>query len=192
MRRRVSLFLLVVSNLAFAQAQTPPKFAVPKGPIKVTSQRAEIDEQNKLMLYRGNVRLVSGPLQLKGDRLELRQPQPGQFEAQVSGRPARLVQQGQNKTPPISASAGEIVYNTRAATLDLRGGATLTRGDDVLTGDSIRYDLASRRISASGSDSDQIKFVIQPPKDKKSPVDVKPSEPEKPAPATKNPGGVTP
>ncbi|MBI3171589.1 MAG: lipopolysaccharide transport periplasmic protein LptA [Hydrocarboniphaga effusa] len=163
-----------------AQAETGGAFALPKGPIKVTSQRADIDEQGKLMLYRGNVRLVSGTLELKGERLELRQPAPGQFEALLLGKPARLVQQGQNHAPSVSASATEIVYSTRAATLDLSGDATLSRGEDVLTGDRIRYDLASRRISASGTDGEQIKFVIQPPEDKKAPLDAKPAAPEKP------------
>jgi lipopolysaccharide export system protein LptA len=154
-------------------------FVVPKGPIKVTSQRADIDEQGKLMLYRGNVRLVSGPLELKGERLELRQPQPGQYQAHLSGRPARVLQQSQDNAPQLAASARKIVYDTRAATLDLSGGATLSRGEDVLTGDSIRYDLATRRISASGTDSEQIKFVIQPPEDKNAP---EPSDNKSPLP----------
>lgn len=161
--------------------QTRGVFEVPKGPIKVTSQRADIDEQGKLMLYRGNVRLVSGQLELKGERLELRQPQPGQFEAHVSGNPARLYQEGVNKSPPLSASAGAIVYSTRAATVALSGGAMLARGQDVLTGDSIRYDLASRRISASGTEGEQIKFVIQPPENRPAPAnDQKAPEPEDP------------
>lgn len=191
MHLKVKALLLVAAGICCAaagaaQAQTKNTFAVPKGPIKVTSQRADIDEQGKLMLYRGNVRMVSGTLELKGQRLELRQPQPGQYEAHVSGRPARVVQQGQNNAPPLSASATEIVYNSRAATLALSGNATLSRGQDVLTGDRISYDLASRRISASGTDGEQIKFVIQPPEDKKAPLDAKPTPPEKkPAPATK-------
>ncbi len=184
---RASVFFLVCCVCCAAQAESKGAFTLPKGPIKVTSQRADIDEQGKLMLYRGNVRLVSGTLELKGERLELRQPVPGQFEALLRGKPARLVQQGQNHAPSVSASATEIVYNTRAATLDLRGGATLSRGEDVLTGERIRYDLASRRISASGTEGEQIKFVIQPPEDKKAPLDAKPTAPVKPAPAAQEP-----
>lgn len=190
MSRKVRLLLLFAAGCVCgaAQAETTGAYAVPKGPIKVTSQRADIDEQGKVMLYRGNVRMVSGPLELKGERLELRQPQPGQFDAQVSGKPARVVHQGQSNVLPVSASASVIVYNTRAATLDLSGSATLSRGEDVLTGDSIRYDLASRRISASGTNAEQIKFVIQPPEDQNAPLDPKPTKPEKKsAPAAKRP-----
>lgn len=184
MSRRLSLLLglCVAGECCLAAAETKAAFSVPKGPIKVTSQRADIDEQGKLMLYRGNVRMVSGALELKGERLELRQPRQGQFEAQVSGKPARLEQQGQNDAPPLSASASQIVYDTRAATLELNGGATLARGQDVLTGDRISYDLASRRISASGTDGEQIKFVIQPPEDRSTPANDK-----KPAPPAKSP-----
>ena len=134
-----------------------------QGPIKITSQHADFDERDKRMLYRGNVLLVSQELELRGERLELRQPGTGLYEAHVTGRPARLNHAGAQGTPPLSARANQIVYNTQASTVALSGGVQLERGTDVLTGENIRYNAVSRRISASGANGGQVKIVIQPP-----------------------------
>lgn len=171
MRRALSLFvaLMAGAGLAVAAAETPgprKRITVPQGPIQITSQHADFDERGKRMMYRGDVRLISQELELRGERLELRQPGKGLYEAHVTGRPARLTHSGAVGVPPLSASASQIVYNTQAATVALSGGAQLERGTDVVTGESIRYNAASRRIQASGANGGQVKIVIQPPADK--------------------------
>lgn len=133
-----------------------------KGPIKITAQRAELEDR-KSALYRGNVKLTADDLTLTGDRLELTQPAKGQFAAQVSGTPARLEQAAAGDAPAVSASAGTIVYDTQTAVVELSDGARLERGTDRLSGDSIKYDVAARRISASGTGAGQVEIVIQPP-----------------------------
>lgn len=141
----------------------PAQESVLKGPIKVTARHAEFDERGKRMLYRGDVKLVSAGLELRGERLELTQSGQGLYRARITGAPARLVHAGDGESPPLSARAQEIVYDTRASTLALSGGAVLTRGTDELTGERIRYDAATRRIQANGIDGGQIRLVIQPP-----------------------------
>lgn len=133
-----------------------------KGPIKITAQRAEL-ENRKSALYRGNVKLTADDLTLTGERLELKQPVRGQFSAEVTGAPARLVQAAAGDAPAVSASAGTIVYDTQSAVVALSNGAHLERGTDRLSGDSIKYDVVARRISASGSGTGQVEIVIQPP-----------------------------
>jgi lipopolysaccharide export system protein LptA len=92
---------------AQAAPQTPakaekdsPALNLTKGPIKITAERAEL-ERRESALYRGNVKLVSAELELTGDRLELRQPAKGQYEATLTGRPARLKHKGVEDTPPV-------------------------------------------------------------------------------------------
>lgn len=171
MRRKASALLLALATLATAVAAQTPKGAappakaelrMPRGPIKITAERADL-ERRELALYRGNVRLVSAELELGGDRLELRQPVKGQFQAVLTGKPARLNHRGAADVPPLSASAGKIVYDTRTALVELSGGASLTRGSDTVSSDSISYNLAARRISASGTGGSQVQIVIEPP-----------------------------
>lgn len=143
-------------------ARPPAALRLPRGPIKITADRAEL-EQREVALYRGKVRLVSADLELTGDRLELRQPARGEFNARLSGTPARLRHLPPDGAAPISASAALIVYDTRSGVIEMSGGAQLARGSDTVSSGNIRYDLAARRISAVGSDGDPVQMVIQPP-----------------------------
>jgi len=172
MRPRASALALALAAMAsLAAAALPPqpqKTSRPaadvrlKSPIKITAERAEL-ERREFALYRGRVRLVSDDMVLTGDRLELRQPGQGQFEARLTGAPARLDHPGDAQGPPVTASATEIVYDTRTATVDLNGSVQLARGADQLSGNQVRYYLAARRISANGSDDGQIHLTITPP-----------------------------
>lgn len=171
MRRRVSALLLLAAAASAVAAQSPPPAApsraqsqlrAPKGPIKITAERADL-ERRELALYRGNVRLTSADVELLGDRLELRQPVKGEFQAVLTGKPARLKHKGAAGAAPVAASAARIVYDTRRAVVEMSGGAQLERGSDTVSSGSIRYDLAARRISATGAAGSQVQIVIEPP-----------------------------
>jgi lipopolysaccharide transport protein LptA len=155
--------LAAAATAADTSAKPAPKvqMAVPRGPIKITAERADL-EQRETALYRGNVKLTSAELTLTGDRLELKQPAKGQFEARLTGAPAHLNHAGTADLPPVSASAAQIVYDTRTAVVDLSGGVQMTRGEDTLSSDSLSYNLAARRISAAGVGKGQVQIVIQP------------------------------
>ena len=192
MRPRASALALALAAMASlaaaslpAQSQKAARAAADvrfKGPIKITAERAEL-ERREFALYRGRVRLVSDDMVLTGDRLELRQPGQGQFEARLTGAPARLDHPGDAQGPPVTASATEIVYDTRTATVDLNGSVQLARGADQLSGNQVRYYLAARRISANGSDDGQIHLTITPP----PPPPKAENAPEKPARKKKKP-----
>ncbi|MGQ0587594.1 MAG: LptA/OstA family protein, partial [Gammaproteobacteria bacterium] len=150
-----------------------------KGPIKITAERAEL-ERREYALYRGSVRLESSDMVMTGDRLELRQPGRGEFEARLTGAPARLDHPGNEKNPALTASAAQIVYDTRTATVDLSGGVQLARGTDMLSSGNVRYNVAARRISANGDGTRQVQITITPPHNEAPAPKPKP-EPKKPS-----------
>ena len=164
--------MTLTCDAAVAQTQKPARTPAPEvrlaGPIKITAERAEL-ERREYALYRGRVKLVSRDMVLSGDRLELRQPGQGQFEARLTGAPARLDHAGDAETPPVSASAAQIVYDTRTAIVELSGGVQLARGADQLSGSQVSYDLAARRISAAGSGEGQVQLTITPPPEEAEP-----------------------
>lgn len=171
MFRRVSAALLLIALAPFVAAQDPLRSGMPKprGPIKITAERADL-ENRESALYRGNVRLTSEDVVLTGDRLELKQPVKGQVEAKLTGKPAQLQHKGQGDVPPVLARAATIVYDSRKGMVDLSGDAHLERGTDVLTSQSILYDLVARRISASGTGDNRVQIVIQPPNGENTPA----------------------
>jgi len=186
MSRRASALVLAavaVTSLAAAAPTPRPATAAPEvrltGPIKITAERAEL-ERREYALYRGRVKLVSQDLVLTGDRLELRQPARGQFEARLTGTPARLDHPGDAKGPPVSASAAQIVYDTGSATVELSGGVQLARGTDQLTSSQVRYNLAARRITASSGGEGQVQITITPPPPQDEAPAAAPSRPPTP------------
>ena len=142
------------------------------GPIKITAERAEL-ERREYALYRGRVKLVSQDLVLTGDRLELRQPAKGQFEARLTGTPARA-----QVPAPIDAPwfAGIDIVHDGIARKDRIGGAVfddrnrngrLDAGERGIAGVKVSN---GREVVKTGSDgryvlpvrSDMSIFVIQP------------------------------
>ena len=172
-RSLVAVLLGMTPCAASPQDKTPSDLRMPKGPIKITAERADL-ERRELALYRGNVRLTSAEVELSGDRLELRQPAKGQYQAVLTGKPARLKHKAAADAPAVDASAGRIVYDTRTAQVEMSGGVTLERGTDTVSSDTIRYNLTARRISASGTGGSQVQILIEPPagatQEKKPPV----------------------
>lgn len=164
----LGLALLLAAGTAGAQKRENAADVLrPTGPVTVTADRAEW-EQNGAMVYSGNVQLSSDTLKLRGDRLELRQFEGGQFTASVTGKPARLDHPGlKDKSGqaglPVSAEARTLNYDSRNSMVDILGNAQLTRGKDQIDGEDIRYDAAARRIKAAGGVGGQVKIVIQPP-----------------------------
>jgi lipopolysaccharide export system protein LptA len=142
------------------------EFRRPSGEITVTADRTEW-QQSGITRCTGNVRLTSDTMELRGDVLELKQFDDGRLShAHVTGEPAQMSDAAGDNAPPITAHAKKLDYDARTNLVELSGGAVLTRGADKITGESIRYDVAQRRVQASGGNAGQVKIVIQPPKEK--------------------------
>jgi lipopolysaccharide export system protein LptA len=133
-----------------------------KGPFTITAEYSE-GGISGVMKFRGNVRMVSQDLEIRGDKLDLKQVAKGQYEANVAGSPAQMNHKGENGVPPVTARANEVRYDTRTSMVDLTGGAEIDRGTDVMTGDAIRYDVNRRHVSARGVNGGQVKITIQQP-----------------------------
>ncbi|MGQ0529770.1 MAG: lipopolysaccharide transport periplasmic protein LptA [Panacagrimonas sp.] len=148
------------------QAQTEVDLRA-TGPVTINADRAEW-EKGGAMVYSGKVRLESGDMKLQGERLQLRQFEGGDYEAHVSGGPATLDHAAlpagaEEARPAVSAQAADLHYDSRSDIVEVKGNALLTRGTDRIRGNSIRYDVARRRIEAAGGENGQVQIIIQPP-----------------------------
>lgn len=165
---RTAGLLACTLGLGSAWAQTGTS-RLGQDPVTITSSSLEGAEDG-LQVLSGDVRLVSGPLTLSGDRAELRQTGDGQFTVVIRGTPGRIDHSGDAGSspapqPPVSAEAQVLTYNSSTRTVELTGEARLTRGGDEITSGTILYDVAERRIRAQGGDSGQVRVTIQPSSD---------------------------
>lgn len=164
-RAEFRVWMVVFGLLATGAAHAQSEALRPTGPVKINADRAEW-QKGGAMVYTGNVRMESGDLKLAGARLELRQFDDGQFEAQIDGEPAALDHAGlptDAAKPPVSAKARQLKFDSRSDIVEVLGNALLTRGTDEIRGETIRYDVVQRRIQAAGGEGGQVQIVIQPP-----------------------------
>lgn len=138
----------------------------PTGPVTITAKNVDW-AQNGLMVYSGDVKLVSDTLKIDGDKLELEQLGDGQYRAKVFGNPANLRHDAApgstaKPEPPVTARGKTLIYDTKAGQIDVTGNARVTRGEDELTSETIHYNVNQRRIQADGGSGGPVKIIIQP------------------------------
>lgn len=150
--------------LLFAPLLRAEKLARPSGPITITAKTAEWQEG--VMIYTGAVVMSSKTLELRGLRLELRQPggSKAPYEITLTGAPATMLHNGELPgDKPINARAAKLVYRSDTQEVELAGNAQLRRGKDELNGATMRYNVAARRVQASGGEGGQVRIVIDVP-----------------------------
>lgn len=135
----------------------------PSGPIEISADRAELS-QGKTMIYTGDVKLRSNTLELDGTRMQAQQGSSGQVHAVIDGNPAQLHHPGTGPgDPPVSAHARQMTYDSATSIVELDGDAVLSRGENQIHGQNIRYNVSQRAVEAAGGAGGQVHIVIQPP-----------------------------
>lgn len=154
MRRLALLLLAALAAPAWAQ----------NGPLAIDADRAELDESRGVSVYSGDVRLSQGNLTLTGQQLTIRRVDgKDNISATMRGDPAVLTQSASDGSPPVSATAGSMTYNTATRALLLEAGAELRRGEDVLTAERIEYALDEQRMQATGNGKERVRITIPAP-----------------------------
>lgn len=147
---------------AALEAPKPGQFR-PSGPITVTAERADL-VQGGYAIYSGHVVLSSNTLKMNGKRLELKQQASGQFTATLTGQPATLSHPSSGPDDPaVTAHANTLIFASATRLITLTGNARLTRGHNIVEGQTIRYNTADHRVQATGGNGGRVHMVIQPP-----------------------------
>ncbi len=183
--------LLMAFTATAAGADTPPEIESDAGeqaarrlglrvddgqPIDISSDELEAlrdADGAERVIFRGNVRVVQGTLQITADRLEAVYPRgaggrPGRIEATQN---VRIVQEG------AQAECREAVFEERVGRIVCSapgGNATLRRGGDVVRGDRIEFDLRKGVLKVRG----RARVRIQPRKRDVEPLPSAPPAPD--------------
>lgn len=119
-------------------------------PIKIGSNTQFIDGKNKTALYKEDVLITQGSLQIKADEVEVIATNGSGREIFIArGKPASYSQSLEDGTP-VSAKANEIRYEVVNRTISLAGNAELQQDTSKVQGDKITFDMITEQLLATG------------------------------------------
>jgi lipopolysaccharide export system protein LptA len=175
-----------------AAALSPPSVAEKADrdkPVKLEADRVTIDDAKKTAIFEGNVVLTQGTLQIRGNRMEVRQDQEGFRQGTTWGSPASFRQKREGFDEYIEGWAERLEYDSRAQTMQMFNRAQLKRGQDEVSGNFISYDGRTEffqvvgggaQAAAPDNPEGRVRAVIQPkpkePPPASPPVGLKPSD----------------
>ncbi|MGB1091075.1 MAG: lipopolysaccharide transport periplasmic protein LptA [Oceanobacter sp.] len=140
----------------------------------IQSDRAELDRKTGMIIYEGRVELVQGTLKIQSERLLVIMDGNRLKQAVAEGDPAHYQQQVTADKPITYASAQRIDFYADSRELAFTGSAELRQENNRFSGENIRYQLDTERVTASGSEpspteivnseqpAERVRVVIQP------------------------------
>ena len=125
--------------------------SVEKESIVIRADRAwEEPDQDQVLHFAGNFRLVSPDWELRSEEADLYGPLDDPIRIVARGSPALLTIFDEKDT--IVGEGGEIEYRRRQDLLILRQNAHLTSDELSMKSSEIIWDVAAERLQSSGSD----------------------------------------
>jgi len=140
-------------------------------PINLEADKVTINDAKQVAVFEGNVVLRQGTLELRGDRMEVRQDKGGFKYGTAWGNPAYFRQKRDGIDEIIEGWAERLEYDGRAETMKMFNRARVKRGQDEVRGNFISYDGkaefyqviggGAKAADAKGSGG-RVRAVIQP------------------------------
>ena len=154
-------------GLVVALALAPPlAAALPEDrnqPIQLEASRGQLDQKTGISVYEGNVVITQGSMRLTADTVTIYVKDNNFQRMEATGAPANLRYKPTADKPEIQGASQRVEYDVVGAKVIMSGGARLTQGQDVFTGDRVEYDLKGDVVRARGAgDNGRIQFTIQP------------------------------
>lgn len=170
--RRLSAIALAAALAAVAAFPAKAEKADREKPTQVEANRMTSDEARRISIFEGNVVLTKGTLQLKAERVVVREDADGFQYATATGDRVRLRQKSDPRAGQegvwIEGEAGRIEIDGKNERIELHGNAHVTRDKDEVSGNDILYDQRSEFFSVSSPRDapGRVTAVIQPGKPK--------------------------
>lgn len=167
-RRTIAVAVAIAAVSAFsARAEKADR----EKPTQVEANRMTSDEARRISIFEGNVVLTKGTMQLRAERVVVRQDADGFQHASASGNPVKFRQKsdarGTQEGVWLDAEARRIEVDERNERVELHEDARVTRDQDEVRGSYILYDQRSEFFSVSSpkdAAGARVRAVIQPKK----------------------------
>ncbi|MDD5328730.1 MAG: lipopolysaccharide transport periplasmic protein LptA [Sulfuricella sp.] len=158
-------------------------------PINLESNTATSDDVKKESVYQGNVILTQGTLEIRADKLVVREDAEGYQHGTAYGNPASFRQKREGIDEYIEGYALRIEYDSKNDLMQMFSQARLKRNQDEARGNYISYDgkteffqvVGSKESATPGNPRGRVRTVMQPKKTGAAsapvaPVKLKPAE----------------
>jgi lipopolysaccharide export system protein LptA len=181
--RRAAAALLALAACAAMLCTAPARAekADRDKPVNLEADRVTVDDAKQVAVFEGNVVLTQGTLQIRGDRMEVRQDKDGFRHGTTWGKLAYFKQKRDGVDEYIEGWAERIEYDGRAEKVQMFTRAMMKRGEDEVRGNYISYDSQTEfyqvigggaKAATANNPDGRVRAILQP----------KAKEKEKPAP----------
>ena len=120
-------------------------------PIEVEADYAELDDENGLTIYRGDVIVTQGSMKVTGDELTVTYTEAGDMDTMiVIGKPAHFEQLPDNSKVKDEAEALRIEYYSLKNLMYLIKKAVMKQEGANMSGDKIEYNTLTNKIISKG------------------------------------------
>ena len=159
---------IVVAALAFAAPAALAEQADSSKPTQIEANRMHADDAKRTNTFEGNVVVTRGTLNIRADRIVVRQDAEGNQFATATGNPVRFRQRQDPKPPEtegawLEGEAKRIEIDEKAGKIELFDSARVNRGGDEVTGNYILVDQRSDLFTVTpGKGEGRVRATIQP------------------------------
>ncbi|HZE59159.1 MAG TPA: lipopolysaccharide transport periplasmic protein LptA [Burkholderiales bacterium] len=155
---------LLLLGLAVAHAEQ----ADSTKPIEIEANRMSADDARRMNVFEGNVVVTRGTLNIRADRIVVRQDAEGNQFATATGNPVRFRQRQDAKPPEkegvwLEGEAKRVELDERSGKIELFEDARVNRGGDEVKGNYILVDQRSDFFTVTpGRGDGRVRATIQP------------------------------
>lgn len=150
--RLTTLFLAALACLVFVSgAYASGLKADSKQPIDITADSLEVLQEKQVAIFTGNVLAVQGKMRLSADTMKVHYKNGGESKSGEQGiSKIEVIGKVYLSTPEESARGAKGTYDVDKERLTLTDSVVLTRGENIVKGAALEYDLASGRSRIIG------------------------------------------
>lgn len=156
-KRILTLLLVVVLFVPVSISAAPVDATQNRGPIHVTSDRLEADDEAQIVIFSGNAVATQDDVTIHADRLTIKYTGEKREIVQViADGQVRIVQQEK------LATGEKAVYYNQEERVVMTGSPKVTEGDNSVEGQEITLYLNEKRSVVSGGDGGRVKAIFTP------------------------------
>ncbi len=127
------------------------------------AQTSRMDFDDSVWRFSGNVVFDVDDGQVTCDSADLRFSEFQLMVATITGTPATFEFRRQGTDQTTYAEANRLYYDLVAGTIEFTGDATITEGGNVITSETLIYNIRDQRINASGNGDERVTVTYTPP-----------------------------